>query len=1524
MGNRPTDWHVLDLDEDPTPGDPDRVKQLARELHDFADDVADALRQIKGMAGEDALLRWAGKTAKAFQDEFEEVPKNLRKLQRSYDLAGDALAAYWPKLERAQSLADKALARGREARSELSAAAGRLDSATSWVERATAKTEEYDEKEGKEKPDDSEVRAATRNATDAKSAQTSAQTAVDNAESGLEAAKKMAADAKKMREDAASDAKDKLEDASDAGIQNRKWWEKAVDWVKDNWDTIVTVCKVIVAVLGIVVLIIGGPLAWVVLAAALVVLADTLVKYMNGEASLWDVAFAALDCIPGLKGLTTLGGLAKGLKGLKGGLAGLKSMKSAVLGLAKRGGDMLANGAKGAYNRLKSVVRGCGDPVDAATGHMFLEQTDIALPGALPLVFRRRSSSAYRAGQWFGPSWSSSVDQHLEIAEAGIVFATEDGLLLSYPHPEHPGAVAYPETGPRWPLTLLESGAYSVTGPASGHTRHFAPPDDAGLALISRISDRNGHTIDFVHDDLGTPTDIRHSGGYHLELRTEGRRVTALILKGSDDVVVKRFGYDHGNLTEDVNSSGLPLRFGYDARSRIVSWTDRNDSGYSYVYDDQDRCVRQAGQGGHLTSTFRYDNADDEWPGRRITTVENGEGAVTRFVVNDDCQVVAEIDPCGGVTRTSYDEHHHVRSWQDPLGQTTLFTRDESGLPLSIERSDGAVTRYTYNRLGLPTEITLPDAQKIRCEYDDRGNVTRYTDQAGATTHLHVDGSGHLVAMTDPAGDTTRIRTDAAGLPVETVDPYGGTVHHERNGFGRPVLITGTAAGTKRLRWTTEGRLAQVVHADGSADSWTYDGEGNCTGHTDANSGVTRYEYTHFDLLTARTEPDGTRYEFRHDQELRLTEVVNPQGLAWSYSYDAAGRLVAETDFDGRTLSYDLDPAGRVVTITNDLGRSVHYRHDALGQIVRKEADGRATHYAYDQAGRLTRAENPDSTVVQVWDPAGRLTSASVNGRETTYSYDAAGRRTRRTTPAGHVSTWSYDSRSRRTTLTAAERTIAFELDGIGREISRRIGGFATISHDYDDLGHLSGQTVTAPGGSRIQQRSYTYRSDGHLVREDDRLAGSRSFDLDPTGRVLAVRARDWTERYAYDAAGNQTAADWPATHPERDAVGPRSYTGTRITGAGNVRYEHDSLGRIVLRQKKRLSRKPETWRYEWDAEDRLTSVTTPDGARWRYTYDPLGRRVAKERMAPDGGTVVERVDFVWDGTLLCEQTSRSAGSAHAVTMSWDHDRLSPVAQTERIHAADAPQSEIDSRFFAIVTDLIGTPRELVDESGTVAWRSRSTLWGSTSWNSGATAYTPLRFPGQYHDPETGLHYNYFRHYDPETARYLTPDPLGLAPAPNPASYVHNPTTWADPNGLTPCLTKFKFSLDTRAAVGKGNSQAYQIRHCGPTEYRAAGGGERVWADGIDANTGELLDTKFVEKPGRSPFIPDSPNIPDFIRTKIVDEIDDEFARYGAVINDPANPLTGLRVITNHPDAVPFFQGKMQQHGIPGRVDLAP
>ncbi|NEE41917.1 hypothetical protein G3M53_93280, partial [Streptomyces sp. SID7982] len=125
-----------------------------------------------------------------------------------------------------------------------------------------------------------------------------------------------------------------------------------------------------------------------------------------------------------------------------------------------------------------------------------------------------------------------------------------------------------------------------------------------------------------------------------------------------------------------------------------------------------------------------------------------------------------------------------------------------------------------------------------------------------------------------------------------------------------------------------------------------------------------------------------------------------------------------------------------------------------------------------------------------------------------------------------------------------------------------------------------------------LQRRTYTYGLDGHLSSAEELNGGLKRLEVSRDGRVTGVTAENWSEQYAYDEAGNQTSGSWPGAGA---ASGPREYAGTRITRAGRVRYEHDDQGRVILRRRTRLSRKPETWRYGWDAEDRLVSVTTPD-----------------------------------------------------------------------------------------------------------------------------------------------------------------------------------------------------------------------------------------------------------------------------------------------------------------------------------------
>ncbi|MFD4477473.1 DUF6531 domain-containing protein [Streptomyces sp. NPDC058471] len=1394
-GNRPADWHVLDLDKDPTPGDPDRVRNLAKNLHDFADDVSKVLRDIKGMAGEDAILTWAGKTAESFTSEFEDAPGKLKKLKKSYEMAGDALSAYWPELERSQALADKALAKGREAQTSLSAAQTRLTSADSWVDRAGKEADKYkDDKDSGAskdvpKPDPDKVKAATRNANSAEKAQTAAKSDVTAAQSSLDAAKKMAEDARKMREDAAGTAKKKLEDASDAGIQNRKWWEEVGDWVTDNWDTIVAVCKVVVAVLGIIAMIIGGPiLAAIVVVAALVVLADTLNKYAKGEAGLLDVAFAALDCIPGMKGITSAAKLAKGMKAL--GKGGLKAMRKGLRNGLRKGADDAVENGRPPENRCLG-----GDPIDMVSGEMLMEQTDVELPGLLPLILRRTHLSTYEWGRWFGPSWASTLDERLELDAEGAVFATEDGMLLAYPVPV-PGSPVLPAEGPRWPLEWdgTPGDSIRITDPSTGHTRYFAPAEEGGAAphgalalpLVAR-SDRNGHRIDIDRDRRGTPTAVRHSGGYHVHVDTEGDRVTQLRLRdpeaGAEGTRLLRYGYGgEGDLTEVYNSSGLPFRFTYDDRRRITSRTDRNGSWYRFTYDDQDRCIRGEGADHVLSCTIVYDTEDRE------THYTDSLGRTTVHRYNDLLQRTEVIDAAGKAVRTEWDRQGRMVSRTDPLSRVTTFEHDARGNLRTLTRPDGNRIAMEYNELDLPVHVVAADGAEWRQSYDERGNRVSVTDPADNVRLYTYDDAGRPTSVVDPLGNVTAVCCDPAGLSVAETNALGATTEVERDAFGRIVRLVNAEGGVERMGWTVEGAPAWRVTADGCRETWEWDGEGNLVAHTDRAGHRSTVWTGHFHQPAARTDRTGAEFRFAYDTEVNLTRVTNPQGLTWDYTYDEVNRLVSETDFEGRTVSYAYDDAGQLVSRVNGAGDRLELTLDVMGRVVGQHtAQGVSggmganpagqDEFAYDAAGRLVRAANDAMVLERAYDLAGRLVSETIDGAETTFAYDAVGRRTRRRTPGGIVSTWTYDAVGRPAELDAAGNSVSFVFDALGREVVRGLGAATTLTQAWDETGRLTGQTLRVGEASDVlvQDRAYSYRPDGLLSAISELTTGNRAFDMDAAGQVTGVRAVGWTEGYAYDTAGNIRESTTP-TDGERPV--DREYKGNRLLRSGRTRYEYDRQGRPVRTVKRLLNGQKRVTTYAWDAQDRLKATVTPDGAEWHYQYDPTGRRCGKSRLTSDG-SVAEEFRFTWDGNRVAEQTTHDGR-----TTTWDYfsGTYRPLTQLD--------QRGEDVRFHSVVTDTVGTPTELVDNEGRLAWHLRTDLWGRDVPTAPdvvapeAAVDCPLRFPGQYADAETGWNYNYARHYDPANARYVTPDPLGLGPQPNHYRYVAHPLAFHDPLGL--------------------------------------------------------------------------------------------------------------------------------------------
>jgi RHS repeat-associated protein len=1064
-----------------------------------------------------------------------------------------------------------------------------------------------------------------------------------------------------------------------------------------------------------------------------------------------------------------------------------------------------------------------GEPIDVATGAMLLTHTDLELPGALPLVFSRTHLSSYRGGVCFGPSWASMLDERVQLDAGGVVFAAGDGMRLVYPVPE-PDVPTLPVKGPRWPLEWdgKPDGVMTVTDPFTGTVRTFAHPGpsaDAGSVHLPVESwqDRGGARIDIDRALSGAPVAIRHSGGYHLAVETDGARVTALRLLdrapslyeqvqgGAPGTVVVRYGYDEaGNLTEVVDSSGRPLRFTYDPEGRVTSWTDRNDVCFRYVYDDRGRVVRTEGTDGIFNGTLDYDDQ------ARTTVYTDSLGHRTTYRYNADGQVTEETDPLGHTTRTVWNARGDLReSVTDPLGRTTSYAHDEAGNLVAVTLPDGSTARASYNGLCLPVEVTEPGGAVWRHAYDDCGNLLATVDPAGAETRYAYDEVGHLAAVTDPLGHTRRVVCDAAGLPTAVTDALGRTTTVRRDTFGRPVEVTDPLGHTTRTHWSVEGKPVRREHPDGTAETWTWDGEGNLLTHTDQAGNVTCHTPGPFDVPAGRTDPDGTTYAFAYDTELRLTSVTNPTGLTWSYTYDPAGHLVAETDFNGRTLTYTHNAAGELATRTNGAGETLTYARDLLGRTTELRDDtGTLTTYAYDASGSLVHAANSGTEVAIERDAVGRVLTETVNGRRTAFTYDPAGRTLSRTTPSGLTSTWTYDATGRPTELRNQAGSLTFAYDAAGRETERRLGDGVTLTQTWDAADRLTTQTVTAHAGQAarlLQHRAYAYRADGHLTEVRDLTSGTRRFTVDGMGRVTAVQAHGWTETYAYDATGNLTHATAPA-HP---ALGDREFTGTLIRKAGHTHYDHDAQGRLIRRTRRLLNGQKQTWTYSWNAEDRLTDVTTPTGEHWHYTYDPLGRRTAKQRLNEDG-TVAEETHFTWDGTRLAEESP----TARHTTWDYAPGTHRPLTQTTRRAGTSRITGLAETpHFHAIITDPVGTPTELVTSTGELAWQHRTTLWGTPLPAPAGPADCPLRYPGQYADPETGLHYNHYRYYDPETARYLSPDPLGLEPADNHHAYVPNPLAWMDALGLKCVKVTSRISDDpllVRAAEKAGKDQGVQ------------------------------------------------------------------------------------------------------------------
>ncbi|HGM5027560.1 TPA: RHS repeat domain-containing protein, partial [Pseudomonas aeruginosa] len=550
-----------------------------------------------------------------------------------------------------------------------------------------------------------------------------------------------------------------------------------------------------------------------------------------------------------------------------------------------------------------------------------------------------------------------------------------------------------------------------------------------------------------------------------------------------------------------------------------------------------------------------------------------------------------------------------------------------------------------------------------------------------------------------------------------------------------------------------------------------------------------------------------------------LTEVKDPRGVTTRYEYDGLGNLTRLVSPDSGTTTFEHDAAGNVIRRTDARGAVTEYRYDALNRLIERHSPSDPSldvQYRYDLTadgnkgiGRLGAIEGARDSLVYRYDERGNLVEQVRSIRldqqtlldRVTYRYDAANQLLEIGYPSGLAIGYTRNAGGQVASVTLAvgdkaPNPLVGQIAYLPFGPLQRLtwGNGIALSREYDQDYQLLRQKVGP------WQSDYQHDANGNIQQHRHSLWGTLDYQYDPLDRLTEERGVQGGRSYAYDAVGNRTQrSDNPAsggTASSQDyQYAPDS---NRLTAIGAQAVTSDAAGNLT---QDRAARK-----LAYDAQGRLQSVSLDGQQVAEYRYNALGQRIVK--LTPESVTTYL---YGPDGQLLGEAEHDGSGRKLRAQYYLWLDSL-PLATIDADY--DAQGKVGNPTLLYLHGDHLDTPRLATDASGQIAWQWQSDAFGRGEALSQGSTQVNLRFPGQYYDAESGLHYNYFRDYDPETGRYVESDPIGLGGGLNTYGYVEaNPVLRTDPLGLmqdigciTPPRSTAEFWFPCKPGGGAGAS----------------------------------------------------------------------------------------------------------------------
>ncbi len=556
-------------------------------------------------------------------------------------------------------------------------------------------------------------------------------------------------------------------------------------------------------------------------------------------------------------------------------------------------------------------------------------------------------------------------------------------------------------------------------------------------------------------------------------------------------------------------------------------------------------------------------------------------------------------------------------SEEDRNGNKLTVTRN------GIESSAGPKLSFTRDSQGRITEVTGPSGQHLHYGYNTAGDLTSYTDADGNTTTYGYDDKHDLASVTAPGG----------------AKPF------------------------QQLIYNSEGRLSEVIGADGSVEHVSTDVGARTETVADPNGKLTTINsYDEEGNLVEETkafEGHELTTTYRYDAEGHLLSTTDPEHHTTTNTWEH-GNLATHTDGNGHTLRYEYGPANELTAIVGPNGKKqLTITRGSDGRPEKVERAGGATYtYAYNAEGKPSQITNSSGQFETLtYDSNGNLATVIDNGGHVTHvHYGDSGELLSEETPTGAKTTYTYDGDGHIKSITDGRgKTTIFEYNGLGElhTATDPLGQTETLT--YNEAGQLAKRT-----DRNGELTTYSYDADGRLEEEASADGESTTTSYDGLERPTKIANRTQTLDFAYNDEGLVSEATASAVGAAPETALNYAYNGggerTSMTGPdGTTAYSYNPLSQLKTLTP---SGEPEGKSFEFTYEEAggLAGITRPDGVTDKLEY--TGEQLSK-RTSTLGSETLASSAYTYNGAGLRKSLTDSEGA----TMSYAYNPIGELSE---------------------------------------------------------------------------------------------------------------------------------------------------------------------------------------------------------------------------------------------------------------------